>query len=41
MTIYRKLAQSDPARYAGDVARIDASLRGLNKKDALPVGRTK
>ena len=32
MTIYRKLAQGDPVRYAGDVARVEASLEELEKK---------
>jgi hypothetical protein len=51
LTIYRRLAQGDPARYAGDVARVEVSLRNLglqnlgrqnlDKKDALAVGRTK
>ena len=31
MTIYRRLAQSDSAAYAGDIARVDASLKELDK----------
>jgi hypothetical protein len=32
MTIYRKLAQGDPARYAGNIARVEAGLQELGKK---------
>ena len=32
LTIYRKLAQGEPARFAGDEARVEASLRELDKK---------
>ena len=32
MTIYRELAQGDPARYAGDIARVAASLKELKEK---------
>ncbi len=32
LTLYRKLAQGDPEKYAGDVARVEASLRELDKK---------
>jgi hypothetical protein len=33
MTIYRELAQGDAARYAGDIARVEASLNNLEKKN--------
>ena len=29
MTIYQELSKVDPDRYAGDVARVEASLKGL------------
>jgi hypothetical protein len=32
MTIFQKLAQGDPARYAGDVANVEASLQELDRK---------
>ena len=32
MTIYRELAQGDSARYAGDIARVEASLKELKEK---------
>ncbi|MGA2965527.1 MAG: tetratricopeptide repeat protein [Terriglobales bacterium] len=34
--IYRKLAQGDPARYAGDVARAEASLEELERRAPSP-----
>jgi tetratricopeptide (TPR) repeat protein len=34
MAIYRQLAQGDSARYEGDVARVDASLKELEKMTA-------
>jgi hypothetical protein len=32
MTIYRKLAQQDPGRYANDLARVEAGLAELERK---------
>jgi len=34
MIIYKKLAQGDPARYAGDIARVEASLQELDKANS-------
>jgi hypothetical protein len=36
MTINQKLAQSDPTRYAGDIARVGASLQELDEKTSTP-----
>jgi len=31
MTIYQELSKADPNRYAGDIARVEASLAELQK----------
>jgi hypothetical protein len=33
LALYRKLHRSDPDAYAGDILRVEASLRELEKKD--------
>lgn len=38
LSLYRKLFRADPNQYAGDVARVEASLQGLEKKEGPKPG---
>jgi len=38
LSLYRKLLRADPNQYAGDVARVEASLKELERKGGSKSG---